>query len=311
MYRKVFRNIILVGLLIFTAFAYQGTAMAGPKIVVNLASRTLWLFEDDQQVKWYPIAPGKVSSPTPTGSYCIVEKVVNPTWIDPNDLSRVVPSGPNNPLGYRWIGFRGVYGIHGTNQPETIGLFASNGCIRMKEADVEDLYERVKVGTPIEIFYNRVAIDKSPDASVVYSIYPDEYNVQKLDVNEVLRWIKGYSVADWVSEKEIADKIKVSDGKPTVIVKVFPVRLNGAQVQLKAFQKDNVTYLKLKELSAILNICPEFSKDKKTVTTKYGSGKVMWLKGNAYVVSEDLPALYKLKGMIAADGKYNLTALHN
>ena len=126
-------------------FAEGGTR----RIVVSLPDRKIALFEDGRLVKVYPIAVGKHGTPSPNGSFHIVSRVVKPTWYQPG---KVVPAGPANPLGTRWmgLGYKG-YGIHGTNRPKSIGKAASHGCIRMRNQDVEDLFERVEVGDPVDL----------------------------------------------------------------------------------------------------------------------------------------------------------------
>ena len=101
------------------------------KIVINSASRILSLYDGDKKIAIYPLGLGKVNTPTPTGYYKILTKEKNPPWIDPSHPEYEVPSGPNNPLGYRWMQIHGNYGIHGTNRPDSIGHYVSNGCIRM------------------------------------------------------------------------------------------------------------------------------------------------------------------------------------
>ena len=126
-------------------FAEEGTR----RIVVSLADRKIALFEEGRLVKVYPIAVGKHSTPSPNGSFHIASRVMKPTWYQPG---MVVPAGPANPLGTRWmgLGYKG-YGIHGTNRPRSIGKAASHGCIRMRNQDVEDLFERVEVGDAVEL----------------------------------------------------------------------------------------------------------------------------------------------------------------
>lgn len=122
-------------------------------IVVSLEDRRLALLEDGKVVKTYPVAVGKSSSPSPVGTFTIERRVMNPTY---SHYGRVVPPGPNNPVGSRWMGLsiKG-YGIHGTNVPSSIGKAASHGCIRMGKADVEDLYSRVAVGDEVELVGRR------------------------------------------------------------------------------------------------------------------------------------------------------------
>ena len=126
-------------------FAETGTR----RIIVSLPDRKIALVVDGRVSKIYPVAVGKQSTPTPAGNFHIVSRVVKPTWYQPG---KAVPAGPSNPLGTRWmgLGYKG-YGIHGTNRPKSIGSAASHGCIRMRNRDVEDLFERVEVGDPVEL----------------------------------------------------------------------------------------------------------------------------------------------------------------
>lgn len=154
------------------------------RIEINLASCLLTLYQGDVGIRMYPIAPGKPSSPTPVGRRTVVDMEVNPTWVDP-DTGTSIPSGPDCPLGYRWIGIGGNYGIHGTNVPSAIGTYASHGCVRMNEADVEDLYAHIVKGIPVDILYERVVVQREADHTVIYYIYPDGYGREPLDVAKV------------------------------------------------------------------------------------------------------------------------------
>ena len=79
----------------------------------------------------------------------MIRRVTNPTWYH---AGKVVPPGKNNPVGSRWIGLSEKgYGIHGTNAPGSIGRNVSHGCIRMRNRDVEQLFELVKVGDVVEL----------------------------------------------------------------------------------------------------------------------------------------------------------------
>lgn len=118
-------------------------------LVVSIPDRKLVLVEDGQMKRVYPVAVGKPSTPSPSGSFSIVRRVSNPTY---SHNGRVVAPGPKNPVGSRWMGLslKG-YGIHGTNEPSSIGKAASHGCIRMAKADLEELYAEVQVGDAVEI----------------------------------------------------------------------------------------------------------------------------------------------------------------
>jgi lipoprotein-anchoring transpeptidase ErfK/SrfK len=118
----------------------------------------LRLFKGLKWRKTYPIAIGAAGHDTPSGTYSIANKQVNPAWHVPNspwagDLQgQVIPGGaPNNPLKARWLGIADGVGIHGTAEDWSIGSRASHGCIRMHVSDVVDLYPRVPVGTKVLI----------------------------------------------------------------------------------------------------------------------------------------------------------------
>ena len=123
------------------------------RIVVSLADRKLALVEDGRVVKIYRVAVGTPVTPTPSGDFKIINRVKDPTWYGGNiQPGVVIPAGPQNPLGTRWIGLNHKgYGIHGTNAPKSIGKRASHGCIRMRQADLEELFEIVRVGDTVEL----------------------------------------------------------------------------------------------------------------------------------------------------------------
>ena len=129
----------------------------GPVIVIKRGSNRLTLYEGIKLVRIFKVATGQPQYPTPLGEYHIVVKWKNPTWYPPTQDAwakglKPVPPGPNNPLGTRWMGLDapGV-GIHGTDEPASIGYSLSHGCIRMQVPDAEWLFDHVTVGTPVFI----------------------------------------------------------------------------------------------------------------------------------------------------------------
>ena len=130
-------------------------ALSG-QIVVDIGDLTLYLYRDGKLIKSYSVATGQAAYPTPTGSYVVTSKQMNPTWFPPNSDwakdAKPIPPGVDNPLGTRWIGTSapGV-GIHGTPDDSSIGSYASHGCIRMHIWEVEQLYEYVVIGMPVII----------------------------------------------------------------------------------------------------------------------------------------------------------------
>lgn len=103
---------------------------------INVAAKTLSVYRSGVLIKEYPIATGKADTPTPLGVFTVINKQLD----------------PGGPYGTRWLGLsiRG-YGIHGTNAPESIGTAASNGCIRMFNSDIEELFDITNTGTVVRI----------------------------------------------------------------------------------------------------------------------------------------------------------------
>jgi len=129
------------------------TAQVKRTIVVSLEDRKLALVEDGQVVKVYTVSVGKPSTPSPVGTFTIQRRVKNPVY---QHEGKAIQPGPANPVGSRWMGLsvKG-YGIHGTNEPKSIGKAASHGCIRMARKDLEEMYEMVHVGDSVELIGQR------------------------------------------------------------------------------------------------------------------------------------------------------------
>jgi len=144
------------------AYAADRTAATGNvdtavarRLVVSIPDRKLALVENDRVVRVYSVAVGAPVSPSPVGTLTIVSRVTNPTYYKPG---KVIGPGASNPLGTRWIGLSEKgYGIHGTDQPGSIGRAASYGCIRLRNHDVERLFERVRTGDVVELHSERTA----------------------------------------------------------------------------------------------------------------------------------------------------------
>ena len=127
-------------------------------VTIDRANFKLRLFKRLKFSRSYGVAVGQPAYPTPTGRFSITNKQVNPAWTAPNSpwagelAGTTTPGGSAaNPLRARWMGITNGVGIHGTSQEYSIGSRASHGCIRMRVADVIDLYPRVPVGTPVLI----------------------------------------------------------------------------------------------------------------------------------------------------------------
>lgn len=154
---------------------YQG-------IVVNLAELRLYYFEPEiGKVHVFPVGIGRVGRDTPEMVTSIREKRPNPTWTPPDsirkeyrekgiELPKVVPAGPDNPLGeyaLRLAYGSGEYLIHGTNKDFGIGLRVSAGCIRMEPKDIEWLFHQVNKGQKVKIINQPIKVSLEP-GRIVY-----------------------------------------------------------------------------------------------------------------------------------------------
>ncbi|GAA3408594.1 L,D-transpeptidase [Paenibacillus hodogayensis] len=110
--------------------------MPSTRIIVDLPTRMLHLLKDGRVVRTYPVGIGKMLTTTPTGEFTVVNKQPN----------------PGGPFGVFWMGLsKPHYGIHGTDDPSSIGHMVSHGCIRMQNRDVLELQSQVPIGTPVTI----------------------------------------------------------------------------------------------------------------------------------------------------------------
>jgi lipoprotein-anchoring transpeptidase ErfK/SrfK len=128
-------------------------------IVIKTSERRLYLILDGDHAMRYPVGVGKAGKQW-AGTTQIDGKYRNPAWSPPAEVKHDIPSmpdvipggAPNNPMGVAAMTLAGgEYAIHGTNRPNSVGGFVSYGCIRMYNADITDLYQRVSVGTTVVV----------------------------------------------------------------------------------------------------------------------------------------------------------------
>ncbi|HJT90233.1 MAG TPA: L,D-transpeptidase [Bryobacteraceae bacterium] len=137
------------------ALAQEHGSRPARRIVVSIPDRKLAVLEGGRVLKVFSTAVGAERTPSPTGEFRIVRRVSDPAWYG---NGQVVPPGKNNPVGTRWLGLNlKGYGIHGTNRPASIGHSASHGCIRLRNRDIEELFEMVAVGDVVELDGERTA----------------------------------------------------------------------------------------------------------------------------------------------------------
>jgi L,D-transpeptidase ErfK/SrfK len=160
-------------------------------IVINLAAMRLFQFKGDGKspaVSTYPVGVGTEERPSPIGDMSVVRKTVRPTWHVPASIAadhrkkgdplpaEVLP-GPLNPLGeYALYLSKPSYLIHGTNKPASIGLRATNGCIRLYPEDIKKLYENTPVNTPVRFVNQPYLIGQNNGVVYMEAHTPPEYS---------------------------------------------------------------------------------------------------------------------------------------
>lgn len=202
-------------------------------LVVNLPERGVFLFRNGEFDKFYPVAigqPGRFA--TPTGQFSIINRVKDPTWMPPEwaglGTDTVVPAGPENPLGDRWIGLSmpGL-GLHSTTQPASIGSAASHGCMRMYPPSVRELFDKVEVGFPVRIDYEPVKIGRdSETGSLCLVAFPDVYGTSPL-VSRAEELLSKAGLREWV-EPQILDRWLA---RPQGVPQVFAEGQVGLQLE--------------------------------------------------------------------------------
>lgn len=186
-------------------------------LVVNLPERGVFLFRGGVFEKFYPVAigqPGRFA--TPTGQFKLISLVKDPNWMPPEwaglGKDTIVPAGPDNPLGDRWMGLSmpGL-GLHSTTQPASIGAAESHGCMRMYPQMARELFDKLEVGYPVRIEYEPVKIGRdSETGSLCLAVFPDVYGLAPLEqrCQEVLSksgissWIEPQQLKRWLGQPQ-------------------------------------------------------------------------------------------------------------
>lgn len=223
-------------------------------LLINLPELTLYHFDKEVFRRRYALAVGKSDWQTPTGTYIILNKVKNPTWIVPASIQEEmeemgktvltrVPPGPTNPLGAYWMATSapGV-GIHATTRPWSIGYYASHGCIRMLPDEIEELFGQVEVGTLVKIIYKPVKLAVTPDNRIFLEVHRDVYKkipdslamaealIKERQVNSLVDWRRVYQV---IKDRDgIAEEI-TKNPVPAVPDHLSSERLYSGEIILK------------------------------------------------------------------------------
>lgn len=224
-------------------------------IEINLPSGILSLYKDGNLVKEYPLCLGKQSTPTPLGQYRIIYKAVNPYWLN---KGVVVPPGPQNPLGIRWMGITRGIGIHGNNKPESIGTYASAGCIRMFNRDAVEVYNQVTVNTPVNIKYDRLKpFEDEYSMKKGIIIYPDIYKKGVKIAGQQLEQLSNTDLPEEILKKA-QEIISKPITKPLAVSEGVGVFLNNSLMTCDALEEGEI-YMNYKSAEDILGLTPELT----------------------------------------------------
>ncbi|OYW38691.1 MAG: hypothetical protein B7Z35_06210 [Hydrogenophilales bacterium 12-61-10] len=193
-------------------------------IVINIPQRMLFQFSQGRLLGAYPVGLGKSATPTPAGTFEIISRVKDKTWVVPlsiqeemrregKEVRKEVPPGPDNPLGRHWLGLSlPGYGIHGTIAPSSVYQFRSHGCIRLHPDDVAELFERTRVGEASQLIYQPVLLAVADDSRILLEVHQDIYN-KNMDMAQTVRdlaALHGLSQAiDWTRANTV---IAAQDG---------------------------------------------------------------------------------------------------
>lgn len=301
------RRFLLV-LVLAIIFLFSGSAVAGqalPKaetggqreIWLNIPAFRLSYWEDGQLIKEYPVAVGKPDSPTPEGTFTVLNKLVDPTWYPP-DGSRPVPPGPGNPLGRRWLGFAPGYGIHGTNNPASIGRAVSLGCVRMHNQDVEELYANVSPGTPVHIVYETLEGRWQPEEGrFSLTIYPDVYGRGMNTLEYLQQKIGELGLGGlWTKEALAALLEEVNKGPVNIGFPEISFTLNGKSLELDFLWLEGKLLLPLRPVAEALGFALSWEPQKGPLLEGEPVQEGLIVEGTTYL---SLPAFRELLGVKA------------
>jgi L,D-transpeptidase ErfK/SrfK len=192
-------------------------------IVVNVPEMRLYRFHAKKgTVSTYPVTVGEEETQTPLGIFRVVDREVDPEWNIPNKLQykykkKIIPAGDDNPIGKYWLGLsvRG-YGIHGTDNPWSVGRILSNGCIRLYPEDIEKLFPDVAKGTVVEIVYDPVKFGYRGGVIFV-EVHEDPYGFIE-DMEQQARSVaKSRGIEEYVDWEKVDEAIEWKNGVPVPV----------------------------------------------------------------------------------------------
>ncbi len=197
----------------------------GKQIIVNTGEMRLYYFvKKETQVYTFPIGMGVLDFKTPSGSFRVIEKKVNPAWHIPKSLQAkygmaVMPPGEDNPMGeYKLTLSWGDYGIHGTAMPLGVGRLVSHGCTRMYPEHIKKLFPLVPVGTTVEYIYEPAKVGFR-QGRIFLSVHEDVYYKIRSMILHVLNLLEQRGLADQVDMRRVMQTVEEQDGMPVAVTK--------------------------------------------------------------------------------------------
>ncbi|MFP4667391.1 MAG: L,D-transpeptidase family protein [Desulfobacterales bacterium] len=189
-------------------------------IVINIPEMRLYrFFPDLGLVKTYPIGIGRQGMDTPITDTKVAAKIKNPDWTVPEDTRQriekaIIPPGPDNPLGKRWIGLDlDQIGIHGTNFPWGIGRRVSQGCIRMYPEHIKTFFNEVSVNDKVEIIYEPVKVG-TVNGTIFVEIHPDIHGIFPDMYKRAQQLLKERAMLPGVDQKKLRIAAAEQNGVP-------------------------------------------------------------------------------------------------
>ena len=207
-------------------------------LVINIPEMRLYLFPPDAKpgqvvtVKTYAIGIGTEQTPSPDGPFRVTAKDKNPTWYVPDSIyrtmdpprRRVVPPGPDNPLGeYRMRLSKGLYSIHGTDSPWSIGRLTTHGCIRLYPEDIGALYDAVPVGQLGQLVYQPIKFGER-DGQIYVEVHDDIYKRLGNLERSAFSLARRQRLLDRIDAERLRAAVREKKGMPVVVTRSTPSR---------------------------------------------------------------------------------------
>lgn len=193
-------------------------------LVVNVPEMQLYDYTVGPEPEVFAIAIGDQMDPSLVGAFRIGRKREHPTWTVPASiraekpgLPAVVPPGPDNPLGDHWMTIGSTsYGIHGTNNPWSIGREATHGCIRLYNDEIARLFARTKERTAVRLVYQTVKVGQR-DGTIYVEAHPDLYGREPDRLALAYQRLYALGVADLVDPLLVRRAVEESRGIPVPV----------------------------------------------------------------------------------------------